>query len=488
MIRSAFLIAITGFWITMMSFLVHRQYFQLSAIQSPHEILAFDYMDMREEYRAIYLGKERIGFSHFVLDPLKKSLPDRQAGKKDFYELRHSTYMSFLFLGVEREMLIKGRARLNEQLRLRAFEIKISSGDSWTRLTGKISGKTMNLVIRSSEGAPLRKILPMKSSVIYSEAMGFLWSPENLRIGKRARIEIWNPLAMTFQDAEFWVREKQKIETDYGLKETYLVHLTLAGVETRTWISMEGVVLKEESAAGLTLQKEDAYKIFDGMREKRSAPPDLPNFFSVPSDKILENPAALNYLKVKIEYGEEERIFEIRKPAPGSLTDSPLTAPRPDLLPYLASDAWVQADDPVMIETAKEIAGGARTVLTASAKIQDWVHRHVSPVPTVSLPVSREVLQFRKGDCNEYTVLFTALARALKIPVKMVAGLVYLNGRFFYHAWPEVYTGEWVALDPTFGQFPADVTHIPLVEGGLEEQMALTAQIGKLKAVIIEAG
>ena len=480
MLRSAALIAITGFWITMMSLLIHRHYFQLTPIQAPYEILAFEYMDMREEYRAIYLGKERIGFSHFVLEPLKKP-------KKDAFELRHSNYMSFLFLGQEREMLIKGRARLNEQMRLRAFQIKISSGGSWTRLSGKVSGKNMNLVIRSSLGFPMRKILPMKSSAVYSEAMGFLWSPENLRVGKKGRIEIWNPLAMDFQDVGFWIREKQKIEFEDREQDAYLVYMELGGVETRTWISPEGVILKEDSAAGLTLIKEDAYKIFDGMREKRSSPPDLPNLFSIPSNRTLENPATLQYLKVKIQSPSGEKNLEIKAPLPGTLKDPALPVKDAELAPYLASDAWIQADDPEIQKTAREIAGDEKTVLAASQKLLDWVHTNIAPVPSVGLPVSREVLQFRRGDCNEYTVLFTALARALGIPTKMIAGLVYMNGRFFYHAWPEIYAGEWLAVDPTFGQAPADVTHLPLIEGGLEEQTALAGQIGNIKAVIIEA-
>jgi transglutaminase-like putative cysteine protease len=69
----------------------------------------------------------------------------------------------------------------------------------------------------------------------------------------------------------------------------------------------------------------------------------------------------------------------------------------------------------------------------------------------------------------------------------MMAGLVYQNGRFFYHAWPEVFVGQWVGLDPTFGQAPVDVTHIALVSGDLEQQVALVNQIGRIKIMILEA-
>ena len=55
------------------------------------------------------------------------------------------------------------------------------------------------------------------------------------------------------------------------------------------------------------------------------------------------------------------------------------------------------------------------------------------------------------------------------------------------HAWPEVYVGKWVAVDPTFGQFPADATHIRLVEGGLDRQVTVVKLVGKLKVKILES-
>ena len=54
------------------------------------------------------------------------------------------------------------------------------------------------------------------------------------------------------------------------------------------------------------------------------------------------------------------------------------------------------------------------------------------------------------------------------------------------HAWPEVYLNGWVAVDPTFGQFPADATHIRLVEGGPDRQVAIVKLVGKLKVKILE--
>jgi transglutaminase-like putative cysteine protease len=104
---------------------------------------------------------------------------------------------------------------------------------------------------------------------------------------------------------------------------------------------------------------------------------------------------------------------------------------------------------------------------------------------TFSVPNAVQVLETLQGDCNEHTVLYVALARALGLPARTAIGLVYVNGAFFYHAWPEVWLDEWVAVDPTFGQFPADASHIRFVIGGLAQQVEIVRLIGNLDIEVI---
>ena len=112
--------------------------------------------------------------------------------------------------------------------------------------------------------------------------------------------------------------------------------------------------------------------------------------------------------------------------------------------------------------------------------------------PTVSLPSALEVLRTKVGDCNEHTVLFVAMARALGIPARINVGVAYVHGAFYYHAWPEVYIDEgkgrglWLPVDPTFNQFPADATHVRLARGGLDKQTAILPLIGQAKMTVVD--
>jgi transglutaminase-like putative cysteine protease len=72
------------------------------------------------------------------------------------------------------------------------------------------------------------------------------------------------------------------------------------------------------------------------------------------------------------------------------------------------------------------------------------------------------------------------MARALGVPARTVAGLLYAKGRFYYHAWAEVYLGDWVAVDPTLDQVPADAAHVRVVFGATAEPLVLVRLLGRL--------
>jgi transglutaminase-like putative cysteine protease len=116
----------------------------------------------------------------------------------------------------------------------------------------------------------------------------------------------------------------------------------------------------------------------------------------------------------------------------------------------------------------------------------EWVYKNIEKKPTISIPNALEVLRIKQGDCNEHTTLYTALARSAGIPAKIDIGLVYSKGGFYYHAWPEAFVGEWVSLDPTLNQFPADGTHIKFIEGDLDKQVEILSIVGRLSIEILE--
>ena len=160
-----------------------------------------------------------------------------------------------------------------------------------------------------------------------------------------------------------------------------------------------------------------------------------------------------------------------------------------DLRAALEPEPLIQSDDDRIIRRAREITA-RRTQWQQDPKevarqLTTSVYAMLEKSITFSVPSAVQVLETLKGDCNEHTVLFVAMARALGLPARTAVGLVYVNGAFFYHAWPEVWLDEWVAVDPTFGQFPADASHIRFVIGGLAQQVEIVRLIGNLDIEVL---
>jgi transglutaminase-like putative cysteine protease len=152
----------------------------------------------------------------------------------------------------------------------------------------------------------------------------------------------------------------------------------------------------------------------------------------------------------------------------------------------LAPSPFVESDDPKIRAEAQRIAAGETDPRVVGRRLVAWVHAAVEKTPSVTVPSAREVFASRRGDCNEHAVLLAALGRAAGIPSRVVAGAVYANDGFYYHAWNELWLGAWVSADAVFDQLPADATHVKLIAGGLEQQMALAGIIGRLGFTVVE--
>lgn len=81
-----------------------------------------------------------------------------------------------------------------------------------------------------------------------------------------------------------------------------------------------------------------------------------------------------------------------------------------------------------------------------------------------------EIVQHKKGVCQDFTQLFCALARQNNIPARYISGYLHQGEGFFgdsqMHAWAELYIPElgWVGFDPT-NNLLANHNHIKVAHG-----------------------
>ena len=110
-----------------------------------------------------------------------------------------------------------------------------------------------------------------------------------------------------------------------------------------------------------------------------------------------------------------------------------------DLRDALEPEPLIQSDDPRIVRRAREITAAraqrGQDPTRVAEQLADAVFNMLEKKITISVPSAVQVLESLAGDCNEHTVLYVALARALGLPARTAVGLVYVRGSFFYHAW-----------------------------------------------------
>ena len=153
---------------------------------------------------------------------------------------------------------------------------------------------------------------------------------------------------------------------------------------------------------------------------------------------------------------------------------------------FLQSEPFVESDHPKIKQAVGDIVSSQDSPYRKAKKIIRWMNDNIYQRPVLSIPDALSTLENRVGDCNEHAVLLAALARAAGIPAKIEAGLVYLDDRFYYHAWNLLYVGQWVTADSVFGQMPADATHIRFVSGSPKDQLDLMPVVDKVGIKILE--
>jgi hypothetical protein len=152
---------------------------------------------------------------------------------------------------------------------------------------------------------------------------------------------------------------------------------------------------------------------------------------------------------------------------------------------YVAPEPFIESDRPLIEAMARQAIGVERDPARAAAALTAFVYRTLTKAYTASIPSAVEVARAKSGDCNEHTVLTVALARAAGIPARPVAGVVYVDGAFYFHAWVEVWLGgSWTAIDPTFGLSPADGARVRLA-ADLDQLPSVIAFLGGLKLDVV---
>jgi len=439
-----------------------------------------------ETWMSIRFKGQKVGYSVQSLTNVDKG-----------YIVDSKTYLRLKLMGQVREVRTITSARLNESLELRSFHFFISSDTVRFQLTGSLAGHILTLNSMTGGYKNTSQIRLNEIPRLTTGLMPYL-AKQGLKKGLRRRVPIFDPSTLSTRWATIVVEGKEKIIIEGESVEAFRLRMDYVDMQSYAWIDLEGQTLKEEGLLGLSMIRTTPEMAQEGLTG-RAELDDMVASTSAPTDRAIEKPREVRYLKARLKGIPLEgldldggrqvlkgNVIEVMKEKIDVRDEVPLPITERNFMPYLGSTPFIQVGHPEIIRQARLLAGGEKSPLTIIDRVSDWIFKNLEKRPTISVPSALEVLKTKVGDCNEHAVLTVALLRAAGVPARTAVGVLYFEGRFYYHAWVEVYWGRWMAIDSLMYQVPADATHIRLVTGGLERQVELVKVIGRLEVEILE--
>ena len=440
----------------------------------------------------LYLKDKKIGYAHSVLT------------KQDTgFQMDETLFMRMNLMGFSQDVQMTTSASLKKDLSLDSFDFKLHSGRFDFNAAGKMQPGNKLSVTTNISGAPktdeiqLAHVPHLTGGVLHAAARDYKLTQKN-----QSTFYIFDPATMSQESVTVKVIGEEKIISMGQPTQTTKLTLTFKGAVQTAWMDKNGEIIREKGILGMTLEKTSKKIALAGLSETASAPdmaPDITEIASIKSNVIIDNPRETVFLKIELSGIDTDALYlnggrqtlsgnilSIAKESMPDISENTKNFHVPDLEAFLRAEPFIESDHPAIFELAAKIVFLDDPPPVKGRKLVNWVFKNIEKRPVISIPDAVTTLENRIGDCNEHAVLLAALARAAKIPSKIESGLVYLNGRFYYHAWNLLYVGKWITADSVFGLMPADAARIRFASGNPQSQLDLIPVIDRVGIRVIE--
>jgi hypothetical protein len=478
-------IGIILLWVFLLSFLFYKDH---SGATLERKKLLQEAFRKETYWYDIYRKTKKIGFAQTSFE---------QAG--DEILIKHDrTVRVFKLQSGEKTYLIKRIKCLTDlSYTIKSFEFLsyLQGTQEEVRVTGSVEGNGISLFLESS-GKRKAFHLPVKNTDFYIPLTLIPVLLQDVPTpDMRLSVPILSFSSLSVNDSNVILEEVGPVKIGGNIQSIYKFRLG----DLMIWSNEKGIIVKESLG-------EDA--LYLGSRTIAEGDEDrvLFDFTTLPyfkANQTLSDPEALARLTVRITgYRLNPQLYEnssvtfkgntliIEKKNSEILKKKTYTIPyeKETLRKYVSPDEWVRSEFPPLQNTGLVYARArGHDAFALSYYLNGYVYNLVKTWPVFTLSDATDVFTSLSGDHLERTTLFATYARAGGLPTRLVGGLVYVNGYFYFHTWPEVWLKMWVPLDPTLLQFPADVTHIPLKEGTLEDIVSITDDLKDIEIEVLEA-
>jgi transglutaminase-like putative cysteine protease len=414
-----------------------------------------------------------------------------------------------------RRVLTRIDALLARNLRLRTWHSDVIENNVTASSGGRVEGDS----VLTLEGKDTIRV-PVARPPVPSVAIPFrIVFAHDLKVGRSLDIPLFDPIDWSLgsqhvsvaAESTFVVPDSAQFDSVEG--HWVVAHLDTVkawrldalehGLPVHRWIDAQGLVIEASTPLGLTLER-SAFEIVDenyrrGRRRARRLPAGtalLPRaeaeskrLDTLVSRITAPSPLGISAPLPAFEGGgqrfEGDSITTFRW-EPDLTTSGERSQPDSALREALVADARIDHRDPAIQAAAARVIDTDRAPAAMVQRLTQWVARSI-PLERdgIALASASHTLETARGDAKAHAALFVALARAVGIPARLVAGVLKSGDTFHYYSWAEVNLGAWVPVDPTEGRFPADVTHIRLATGSAGRAADLVPFVGQVRLEVV---
>ena len=446
-----------------------------------------------EYWTGVILGGNKIGFTRFAI-----SASEEVPG---YFEIRCEAVLHFRFLMMDKKISLVSQDLIGADLTLKEFRYEYDFDGNKLTLSGYLRDGKLE-VKRLSSGHIAEETMPVEGPLYPGSILYLYPAVHGLTIGRTYRYDIFDSEAQSIETVAQEILAYQ--QSDLFIGKGFKVKTGYFGQEITTWIDDYGRPLYETALGGVLvsgLESESRAKTYL-LESTLNRDESLLEFSLIRTQTPILDPGKVTSLEVLIGglgseiviTSDDRQICERRGSQVHCRIDVRIPEESDRLLDvqarthdeYLVSSYTVPCNNSEIAAKAKEIAKDAATDIERIDAILQWIGKNIEQKP-IDVFSALDVLTQRKGECQGHAYLYTAFARALGIPTRVVSGIVYAEalGGFLYHSWAESLVADrWVAIDPITGQLPADATHVKFIQG--EDMSCLVPLVGIIGKVELE--
>jgi hypothetical protein len=456
---------------------------------------SLDEWPFEEYWTGVVFNGAKIGFTHLSLAPAED-------GEEEF-EIRAEAVLHFRFLMFDKKVNFRSFDRVAHDLTLRHFVYDYDLDGNKLKLTGTLTNGMLEVEV-TSRGETRQETVLVEGELYPASAIGLYPVFHGLELGRHYEYQVY------YGETQSLSKVTQKIlafeESDLFTGKAFKMKTELLGQKVTTWIDLQGQPQLEISHNGIiisgleseneakkylaeaTINKEDVLLDYSLIKtDIQIAAPEEVTFMEVALSGIERDLSLPSDEMQQCDRRDKKIICRISTAEMDEASQAQMEKSPADHLHLLPSQT-VPSHNELIKKTAAEITGEVTDPLEKVRLLMEWMEKNIEQEP-VDVFTALDVLSRKKAECQGHTYLYAAFARSLKIPTRVVNGIVYAEeyGGFLYHTWAEsLLNGRWLTVDPTLGQLPVDGTHIKLVEGETSlDLMPLADFVGRLQVQII---